>query len=433
MKKISRAFIGVMIMLFTTVFALVTFISVSGADAAVVKKVIKARPGGTTQQAKAKKTAPIFAGGSGTLKKPYIVRTPAQFVAFAQSVNNGNAYGGKYIKLAGDIDLANVMWVPIGFFNKNGIRAFKGNFDGAGFTIWNLTTGASGRSAVGLFGAAEGATLKGINLTYVTVVGDSNVGGIVAYMKNTSLKDCSVFGTIEGKSTVGGVVGSALAGILQNCTFSGTVLGENGSSIGGLAGAVDQTLIRSVQIEGQVEGESEVGGLVGSFLAGSIRTSTTKSLTVKGSRNVGGLVGHFIDQGEIIDSLFNGQVVGEENVGGLVGRTMGGTFAKNVAEGSVQGENNIGGLIGELEDGLLRNGTAKTSVTGVNHVGGLVGLLSGGRIENSNNVSGVKGGEAVGGLIGKRTGGELVGGSVSGGVSAPFKAGSRIGEDTKNP
>ena len=56
----------------------------------------------------------VFAGGKGTEGDPYIISNQSQLQNFAKSVNNGESYSSQYIKLSGDIDMASVLWKPIG-------------------------------------------------------------------------------------------------------------------------------------------------------------------------------------------------------------------------------------------------------------------------------------------------------------------------------
>ena len=126
-------------------------------------------------------TPSTFARGDGTEKTPYIIGNATQLLAFATSVNNGNAYADKYVKLGADIDLKDVVWAPIGFYDKHGgTRPFKGFFYGAGFTISNMGAGNDmRRPATSFFGALDGATVDRVSLQFVNVAGDSNVGGLV--------------------------------------------------------------------------------------------------------------------------------------------------------------------------------------------------------------------------------------------------------------
>lgn len=326
------------------------------------KRVVRGRVGRASSSSRTAKTPPTFAGGAGTARSPYIIRTAAQLSAFARSVNNGNSYAGKYVKLGGDIDLSGSGWIPIGFSGKNGTQAFKGVFDGAGHTIWNMRTANIQRSSVGLFGALEGATISRVSLQYVEIAGDSNVGAVAAFMKKSSIKDCTVSGTVMGSSGVGGLVGTALEGIIQNGSFSGLVRVE-GTGAGGLIGTMDKTAIRGGYVTGRVEGNNDIGGIAGSVLAGDLMDCRTEGLVVEGEQNVGGLIGNVIDRGDANRSAFSGQVLGDEGVGGIVGRMVAGTISNCNVLGSVQGKSRIGGIVGELADGDIRNCSSGASIT----------------------------------------------------------------------
>ncbi|MBR4830120.1 MAG: hypothetical protein IKZ92_10025 [Muribaculaceae bacterium] len=69
-------------------------------------------------------TASGFYGGSGTESDPYQIRTGAELVYFANLVNSGDDFSGKYVKLMNDIDM-----------NKQSFSVtelFAGTFDGNG-------------------------------------------------------------------------------------------------------------------------------------------------------------------------------------------------------------------------------------------------------------------------------------------------------------
>ncbi len=84
-------------------------------------------------------------GTTGTVPTPVngviTITTGAQLAAFRNAVNNGNDYANYTIRLGDDINLNNNEWEPIGRFNAYGHtnnRAFKGIFDGAGYSITGL-------------------------------------------------------------------------------------------------------------------------------------------------------------------------------------------------------------------------------------------------------------------------------------------------------
>jgi hypothetical protein len=352
-------------------------------------------------------TPPMFARGEGTQQSPYVILTATQLSGFAASVNSGNAYSGKFVKLGADIDLRNMFWVPIGIY-RDGVatRPFKGFFDGAGFTIFNMGTGNNVRPTTALFGALDGATIGGVNLQAIEVDGDSNIGGLAAYMARTVLKNCSISGNVRGRSAVGGIVGSSYKGFIENCSFFGSVTGESG--VGGVVGAMDQSRMRLCRVVGRVEGKTDVGGFVGGALEGFLITDCfAESLTVQGERNVGGFIGNLIDKGDVSRSAFKGQVMGDSSAGGVAGRMTAGNVSACSVAGSVNGKTRLGGIAGELVDGEIRNCVSSASIDGVADLGGVVGKMSGGKLNGNANHGVVAGGGAVGGVVGNFSGGEM--------------------------
>lgn len=69
-------------------------------------------------------TASSFYGGSGTESDPYQIRTGAELVYFANLVNSGDDFSGKYVKLMNNIDMNKQSFSVTGLF--------AGTFDGGG-------------------------------------------------------------------------------------------------------------------------------------------------------------------------------------------------------------------------------------------------------------------------------------------------------------
>jgi len=390
------------------------------------------------RQGRAATPAPprIFASGAGTQRSPHVIQTAAQLSAFAASVNNGETYAGRHIRLGSNIDLRSVHWIPIGFYSDGGdTRPFRGFFDGAGFTIYNLGVGNDvRRPASAFFGALDGATVQGVCLQFVNIVGESNVGGLVGFMTGSTLRNIRVSGAVRGQFAVGGIVGSALRGFLENCYFSGSVAGENG--VGGLAGAVDRVSIRSCRAAGHVDGTTDVGGFVGGALDGMIINGVASTVVVNGERNVGGFVGNLVDSGRIEGATFSGQVRGNSNVGGIVGRMTTGAIVRSSVSGSIGGRAQAGGIIGEFIDGEIRRCVSTASVSGIVNLGGIVGRMSGGIMRDNVNQGTISGGEAVGGLVGRFSSEEsmsfaLESNRSTGHTSGHFRSGSKVGAHTQ--
>ena len=117
----------------------------------------------------------------------------------AKTVNGRNSLSGKTVKLAADLDMTGIDYVPAGnTIASYPSTAFAGVFDGQGHTISNLSVAShSGEySAAGLFGAITG-TVKNVKLANVNISSDHYAGGVVGYISaNTgaSVQNCSVEG-----------------------------------------------------------------------------------------------------------------------------------------------------------------------------------------------------------------------------------------------
>ncbi|MGH2306901.1 GLUG motif-containing protein [Aliarcobacter sp. ERUVET-8] len=144
---------------------------------------------------------------------------------------------------------------PIGNFSNR----FTGTFDGLGFTISNLYTHRLTQNYVGLFGVTNNATIKNIGLKDVDIRGIYYIGGLVGFNENGTILNSYATGNVNGYSEIGGLVGKNGGTISNSYTF-GTVAGNNAT--GGLVGWNNGTISNSYS-SGSVTGQSGVGGLVG--------------------------------------------------------------------------------------------------------------------------------------------------------------------------
>ena len=251
----------------------------------------------------------VFAGGKGTEKEPYLVKTEDQLRYIAEAVNEDVDWENVWFALDSDITLSGKDWLPIGHAIQaeiNGqkenfaVYPFRGNFDGRDHTITDLTIGSSEKPAdiylSGLFGLAAGehdtnltptdderlVIIKNVKLKDVSINVESryeaNVGGIAAWAQNGFVIDnCSVQGTINAKTResfarVGGLVGSALRGTITDCYTNTNINASTGTSsvyAGGLAGMTNRSIQINCYTLGDICADAEsnnkatVGGLTG--------------------------------------------------------------------------------------------------------------------------------------------------------------------------
>ena len=287
----------------------------------------------------------------------YQIGNADELVWFVKKVNGGeNAISAV---LAKDIDLANVVWAPIG----NGSVAFAGSFDGAGHTVSNLTvdytTAASGeRLYLGLFGQVEGTPEKHAVIQNLTVTGSVNaasefsvytgyvagvvgfarnaelsnvisrvnvtadekvsnaasVGGLAGAMINTTVTNCGNEGNITGVKNLGGLCYELYGGTMTGCYNTGRVT-ATGTYVGGLMGYAKQTTVTNVYNTGDVSTEKTlVGGLIGVMEKSALTNAYTtgKVTTAAASGAIGAAVGS-ADQVSNVYYLGGASAIGDEN------------------------------------------------------------------------------------------------------------------------
>ena len=382
------------------------------------------------RRASRRKSSRIFASGNGSVKSPWIVRTAAQMEALARSVNQGNSYSGKRIRLVADLDLSGMRWNPIGFYREGGSRPFKGFFDGNGHVVRGLDIKAPAAGMAGLFGVLEGATVVGLTIEDASVSGGSNVGILAGLAVRSELRNCAVSGSVLGTENVGGVIGQTSESRLSGLSFSGAVNGR-GSGTGGLIGSMFGTLLARAEVRGEISGQDNVGGLAGNVREGELNEARTWELTVQGRKTVGGMIGFASDSVVIRRSLFDGTVEGRENTGGLVGWVESGNLTGNSVSGSVLGWERTGGVAGLWGDGLARRCIVEATVSGTSDVGGLAGRMEKGLANQCESLGYVEGGKSVGGLVGEMVSGRLEKCMASGSVKGALTSGREIGSTSR--
>lgn len=238
------------------------------------------------------------------------ISSERELLEFALSVNNGNSYEGKLIKLTQDIKLDGTAnkFTPIG--NDDG-NAFQGTFDGEGHTISGIDVmDINGECyCTGLFGwidyngkvcnvtvkscefTSQGSVggIAGVNLGIIdnchnreTRVGtDGDIGGIAGDNCGTIL-NCSSTGTVTGTGSQGGIAGNNSSGKIYNCCNLGEVINQSEyeAYVGGIIGE-DGTLyygeIQNCYNVGRISVVSDSETIYHGGIAGSARGIVARS------------------------------------------------------------------------------------------------------------------------------------------------------------
>jgi hypothetical protein len=347
---------------------------------------------------------------------PYKICHVGHFKNIAYSPNSS-------FELANDIDFGSNTFDPI-------LVPFKGILDGKNFTIRNLNVNKATGVSVGMFAAAQNATLKNVNIEKFSVVGNERVGVFsgdwrgTGVIENVTLKTGSV-NAITTSGILSGLANTSSAIQINGLTIKDVTLTAN-NNVGGIFGyisSIDGSFnAQNINITNLiVNGLGNVGGLVGISLQPNMSISNVAAtdLNVTGlAEKIGGLLGN-IDSA----SLSNVNVTGEINapkdaveifVGGLVGEATKGLTLNTVRwTGPISsGSDNVGGIAGKVTNLTATNMISSGLITIIDdrynsvrkHIGGLVGFTQGetSTVQNSSSTMTINAqAQFTGGLFGR--------------------------------
>lgn len=273
--------------------------------------------------------------GFGIKTNPYLIEDVEDLKLLAEKVNSGETYTNKYFKQTANIDLENEPnWTPIGGTviehpSTWEISVFKGNYDGDGYKITNLTT-TEDSNHVGLFGKVEDATIQ----------------------------NCNITGNVNGYNYVGGIVGGVgVKTKILNCSFQGSVMGES-DCVGGIVGETSaECEVSGCFARGKVEGLQKVGGIAGKGV-GTIKNCYALADVTARDRIAGGIAGGTYNL-TIENCYYGGDVLAKNYAGGIAGvmdSTSGSsTTIKNcvsLAESVTAGINSVNRIAGGVRDNI---------------------------------------------------------------------------------
>ncbi|WKY47401.1 GLUG motif-containing protein [Eubacteriaceae bacterium ES3] len=276
------------------------------------------------------------------------------------------------------------------------------------------------------------------------ISGYQYVGGIVGYDKLSDISGCHVFddgssSSISGSASyVGGIAGYIVNDYsgdyeevvyISNCTVSGneairaTAASNSNSIVGGIVGKTIFCVVEisNCEVSRNVSGEDMyVGGVVG-WSANSVRIANTYSTGgVTGATHVGGIVGYLTGNSSIENSYATGNVSGtENNVGGIVGysgsnNSLTNCYSSGTVSGSGESSQYIGGIIGDSSSNVLSNCYATGAVSGTGasskNIGGIIGRSVSDTINHVFASGAVSGDTYLGGLIGRKSSGSFTNG-----------------------
>jgi len=236
-----------------------------------------------------------YGGGTGEPNDPYLIYTVDHLNTLGDDTSNYN----KHFKLMADIDLSGYFYdraVIAPDMNDSGLQhegiPFTGILDGNGHKISNLTI--KGHSYLGLFGYLDGdAIVSNLSIETVDVNGISDFVSGIAGFNYGSIIGCNCTGEVSGNDDVGGLVGSnSIGGDITNCYSTVTV-----------------------------NGNEKVGGLVG-YTKGGVTMCYSTGTVIGVGQNIGGLVGErHLSYGIVTNCFWDTQTSGQTSSAGGTGKT----------------------------------------------------------------------------------------------------------------
>ena len=223
--------------------------------------------------------------GAGDISEPaavdgvYQITSGSELAWLAQQVNAGVSDGTSFSAvLCNDIDLGDEAWTPIG--NGTG-KAYKGTFDGQGYTIRNLYVTGSTSMDYGLFGTVYGGTVRNVTVEgRVEVTSNSSRYGIAAivgqlYGTTGGVENCLNRASVKGGQYVGGIVGYVAGGsssaekFIKNCGNVGDVTSEGHRAAGIAANISGQVAVENCYSTGTITGGGWYSGGISAYVDSS--------------------------------------------------------------------------------------------------------------------------------------------------------------------
>ena len=252
--------------------------------------------------------------GEGTEASPYVITTVDQINALSEKVEQGESYKGKYITLGNSIDMSasTRVFTPIGTSSA----MFNGTFDGAGYTISNLTISTGNEEYQGFIGKADSASvIKNVTLSSPAI--------------SSSAKYC---GTVVGAS----------AGYIYDVTVTGATLSFGNYSCGGVVGYFNGYVLDGAKFDGDITASGDCGGIAGEILGYSVVSNveahgsiSMSSIVSSSYAAIGGIVGCTLPQSSGEPTITDGytdmtitDTSGYGDVGGIAGQVLTGTFER---------------------------------------------------------------------------------------------------------
>ena len=325
----------------------------------------------------------------------------SRYIYTPQQLNSVRYHLDKEFVIAGNIDLSEFDWEPIGTLTS----PFTGRISNLGnYTISNINVDGDYDYA-GLFGYAKNATFEDLRINNANVKG-KNVGTLLGTGVSVKINGVQINSTyITAYANAGGVVGQIMtSSTISDCVVNGitNIKAINGNysgsrAVGGISGRVSATTLtnNTVDIQGSIALGSSIHGYAGGiagYSSSNINSSyVSATISANDSDNdyAGGIVGYTtgnINKATIQDATISGYYAG--GIGGVinvntkitlrfdeVGKGFrkqdlsSSSYSTNVSIVAVKNDvivkgNQVGGLFGVIKSGVVANCYTQATLSG---------------------------------------------------------------------
>ena len=198
----------------------------------------------------------------------------------------GETLANRIVQTA-DIDFEGGYMIPIGTDNN----PFSSVYDGGYYRIENMRIVGGNARDIGLFGYADGATIRNLTLMNAVVDGGYNVGTVAGYVNNTTFERV---GSYNGTVSIMEEQGAGMGIFLTNGTAVAEASRQSGTytylNFGSSSTASYQLL--SIMVAESVENTSDLPGFAGDF-AGNLNNSSVSICYVRKSDTNSSAIGGF--------------------------------------------------------------------------------------------------------------------------------------------
>jgi hypothetical protein len=328
-----------------------------------------------------------FAGGNGTLDRPYKICNEWQLNQIGE---NSSTYSHSIFKLMKDLDMNKTDMGPYARPSCVGATGSVVEKHHNLNPLDGFSNCTSPTTSSGFYGKLIGnkKTIRNARIQAEEV----NGLGLVRDLNDGEIRDLTFINfEVSGKNSVGAIAGMAegysrLSNIkIIRLDLEAKSGGSDGSNIGGVAGEVySNSIIEKVSIvDGEVRGRSNLGGIVGNLNGGKLNSVGFRGTVdhhESSGNYVGGLVG-LMQSGAMIEKSFSEGIINSsaEYTGGILGKAVSSEILNSVYStmainshypspnafiGGISG--NMGSMTDVFFDGKIKHtGGTTTNIAGV--------------------------------------------------------------------